>query len=359
MTAANLEHFGNQQHLTPHIDSLLQHGICFENAYSAGIHTNNGIFSTLYSYPSSWRVRPMSATKISTFTGFAGILKHFGYKNFYFTTHSKSFDNASVFIPKNHVDTIISEDNYPKEMIVGTFGVPDHVEFDKAIDIFNQQPATEPFFASILTTSNHPPIVIPQNVGFKPRSKVDADAVIEYADWAIGNFMQKASQQPWFKKTVFVFVADHGANRYASNYDLILNYNHIPFIIYSPGLINEPKQIPSLCCQIDVMPTIMGLLNCSYINNTPGLDVLHQKRPYIFFSADDKLACIDEEFLFVYRQNKTESLYKFKTGDLKDFKTNFKSKVDSMRNYTFSMMQASQCAIINDKVGWVQDLNLK
>lgn len=355
MTANNMAYFGNKENLTPALDSLVNEGIFFENAYSSGIHTNNGIFSTLFSYPSFWRLRPLSAVTINEYTGYSGVLKQHGYHTAFFTTQDPSFDNISQFMPKNHFDTIFCQEHYPNDKIVNSFGVADHTQFDFVLDYFDKaNKDTVPFFASILTSSNHPPIVIPDDVAFSPRSKTALKGVIEYADWSLGDFFKKAKQTDWYKNTVFLLVADHGSKQYDSPYDVIRSFNHVPMLILSDSLVKEPYVYTKPVGQIDAFPTTMGLLGFEYINNTFGQDVFANPRPYIYFSADDKIACVDEEYLYVFRKSKSESLYKYKSGDLTDYKDSLAHKKDSMSQYIKAQVQAAQWCITNNKTGLMQ-----
>lgn len=351
MSANNLAYFGNTESLTPFLDSLTEKSLCFDNCYSSGIHTNNGIFSTLFSFPSFWRVRPMNAYANNNYTGFSTIFKNAGYNTMFFTTQEKNFDNMHQFFNNKCIDKLITQAEYPEDKRVNSFGVADHTQFDKVLNTLSEvSESGKPFFATVLTTSNHPPIVIPTDIPFKPKHSDEIQGVIEYADWSIKMFIEKASKQKWFDSTVFVFLGDHGCNKYNSPYDIYLSFNHIPLLIYSPALF-KPKHYTQMTGQIDVFPIVMGLLNFTYTNNTAGVDVINSPRPYIFFSGDDKIGCIDNDYLYVFRQNKVESLYHYRNGDTKDYINELKIKADSMRNYAFALTQTSQWCILNNKTG--------
>lgn len=81
--------------------------------------------------------------------------------------------------------------------------------FEYALPVLNEKAdGKSPFFATLLTISNHPPYVIPSY--FHPHSKDPEMQIVEYADWSIGKFMEEAEKQPWFDNTIFIFVGDHG-----------------------------------------------------------------------------------------------------------------------------------------------------
>ena len=352
MSTMNMQYFGNKDNLTPFLDGLVKESMFFENIYSTGIHTHNAIFSTLWSYPSLSRVRQMCANNINKFTGLPGFMKSYGYKNFFFATHDKEFDNIFDFLLKNDFDTIISRENYPDSLVVNAFGIPDHVMLQRGIKVMNESYSKgERFFMTFLTNSNHLPYTLPTKIPFVPKSKSMDNKMIEYSDWAISDFFSKAKNQPWFDNTLFVIFGDHGQIRYFNAYDVPLSYNHIPLFFYAPKIIKQPMIISKFGGQCDIFPTVMGLLGYSYINNTPGIDLIKEKRPYIFFTTDYKIGCIDDTYFYVFRENQGQSLYKYRSNDLTDYKDSLPAITDSMKMYALSILQASQLNIKFNKTG--------
>jgi glucan phosphoethanolaminetransferase (alkaline phosphatase superfamily) len=59
MSAAKMKRHGSAEELTPFLDSLSNNSIYFENIYTTGKHTFNGIFSTLFSFPALYRQHSM------------------------------------------------------------------------------------------------------------------------------------------------------------------------------------------------------------------------------------------------------------------------------------------------------------
>lgn len=353
MSAKKMKRYGNDLNITPFLDSISQLGYNFEQCYSAGIHTFNGIYSTLFSYPSILKKHTMNLTEIPQYTGFANTLSDLGYNTIYFTTHDEQFDNVSGFLHANGFKKIISQKDYPSKAILSTLGVPDHYMFEFSLpELNNLAKENKPFFSVFLTSSDHGPYIVPDDIPFKPKNKDIKNAIVEYADWSLKHFMVLCSNEKWFSNTIFIFTADHGSIFDNSIYDIPLSYNHIPFIIYSPEIIKSPKSIDTPCGQIDIFPTLMGILGIKYINNTAGVDVFNEPRPFMYFCADDKIGCIDNQYFYLYRVvNNTESLYKWKDNDTKDYINELKAKSDSMKKYSFSMLQASQWMINNKKTG--------
>ena len=206
MSAQLMQTFGQSKELTPYLDSLYQESYSFNNIYSAGIHTNHGLYSTLYSFPTIMKRNAMKGSVIPIYSGLPTVLKNNGYHNLFFMTHESQYDNMNAFFRTNGFDEVYAEENYPKEKIANHFGVQDDYLYEFAMPILTQK-ANEgiPFFAALLSISNHPPYVIPDY--FHPKSEKIEDQVVEYADWSIRQFMTEAQKQPWFDNTLFVLIS--------------------------------------------------------------------------------------------------------------------------------------------------------
>jgi len=279
------------------------------------------------------------------YSGLPGILKQQGFYTIYFTNHSTSFDNIGEFIPENYFNKIISQGDYEQSKVVGMYGVPDHVMFDKGIDEINKiNSLKKNFFVTFVTTSNHAPYIIPTDIKFSPKKNPIEKQIVEYADWSIGHFINLASKQSWFDSTIFVFIADHGAVTNNNKFIIPLSFHHIPLIIYQPKIYNSVKY-EQIGGQIDVFPTVMSLLNIKYVNNTFGINLFKEKRPFIYFSEDNKLVCLNNDYMYVYTKEKEESLFKLKGNNQSNIFEKNKNIVDSLKNYMFSMLQVSQYMI--------------
>ncbi len=340
MSAGWMKRHGNSQNLTPFLDSIANEGYYFENAYTAGIHTHNGIFSTLFSYPAIFRQHQMEESAITSYDGIFSTLKKHGYTTTYFTTHDGQFDNVAGFLYANDCDKVISKPDYPSEKVKTTLGVPDDVMFEHSMQLLDEKSQQgSPFFAAYMTASNHGPYYIPPH--FSPKQKDIRLQVVEYSDFALRRFFDLASQKPWFDNTLFVLIADHGAPL-DGTYEMSLDYNHTPLIFFAPGLIKEPKLFKKMAGQIDVFPSIMGLLNLPYENKTLGIDLFKEERPFIFFNADDKYGVIDDNWLLIVRMDGERSLYKYRTKDKENYIAKEHQVDERMEEYAVSNLQVFQ-----------------
>lgn len=331
--------------LTPHLDSLMAAGMIYNWAWSAGIHTYNGIYSTLYSHPAILSKHPMKQANIPRLEGIPQILADAGYSTAYFMTHDEDVDNMRGFLYNNGFQHVVGQHSYPKNEVVGTWGIPDHTLFDHIVEHCDSASANGPFFVCAMTCSDHAPYIIPDGIDASFHSDDLTKRIVEYADWAIGRFMRQASSRPWFENTLFVFVADHGAS-FDHTYDMSLAYNHVPLLFYSPKHI-APQRIEHLAQQIDIAPTILGMLGMKDSNCGIGVDLQRHKRRYAYFSADKYIGIVDDSLLCLYRHNdRSTSLYRYRDADTTDLAKQRPETVADMKRFGLGMTQISQ-EIIN------------
>lgn len=187
------------------------------------------------------------------------------------------------------------------------WGVADENLFELALNEIDTSSKTKSVFAHVMTTSNHRPYTYPEGRIDIPSHTSRAGAV-KYTDYSIGKFIKDASRKSWFSNTVFVIVADHCASS-AGKTELPINKYHIPMLIYSPGNI-MPGKMDRLMSQIDVGPTLLGLLNFSYTSKFYGYDMfkLEPGRERAFISTYQSLGYIKSDRLVILSpQLKTET----------------------------------------------------
>ena len=347
MSADFLKVRENGKTITPYLNSLIDKSYYFENFYSAGTHTNHGILASLYGLPSVLDKNMMKNVDIPLCQGIPSILQDKGYRTMFFMTHEAQYDNVNAFLLENGIQEIYSQEDYPKEKRVNNFGVPDDYLFEYGIAKINEKAADhKPFFATLLTISNHPPYIVPDK--YKSVSDDIQHQIVAFADDAIRAFMQEAAKTIWYDNTIFVLLGDHGRVVGSQIYDMPLSYNHIPLIIYSPTFEDAPKRFGQFGGQVDVFPTILGLLNQSYMNNTLGIDLFKQKRPYMFFSSDDSVGAIDSSFFYSNNiKTSIEGLFDYRNNNPENMIDAYRTRADSMRSYSASMLRVSEYMIKN------------
>lgn len=331
----------NGKNLTPHLNNLIKESVFFNNFFSSGIHTFNGLFSTTSGYPSIYDEKSMKSYVKSSFNGLGSLLYDLGYENYFYTTHDPHFDNMEGFFKLNKFNNIISQYNFDNSLAESSLGVPDHVLLDKLIEINKNRTNTKPFLSVVMTASDHGPWKIPENINFKPNGNTVQENCTLYADWSIGRFMEMAKKEKWYNNTVFIFLGDHGLSM-GHTYEMPLSYNHIPCVIHQPKLF-KPDTISSPCYQPDIPATVMGIINTKFTNQTFGINILKEKHPFVVFSADDKVGCVDDNGFYFYKtfSNGNTYLRKYKNLDPVNYKQQNKINADTLEK---NMMKVYETA---------------
>ena len=274
LSADFLAAYGNEDGITPNLDTLIEKSLVFDNLYAAGNRSVRGLEAlTLCIPPSAGESlikRPDNAGLFSTGT----VLRENGYTTSFIYGGDSYFDNMRAYFSGNGFE-IIDKYCYPKEDITfsNIWGTCDEDSYRVALKEFDKKAVSgTPFHAIIFTISNHRPYTFPEGKITYDGEMKSRSAAVKYTDFAIGQFLAEASRRPWFGNTVFIVVADHCASS-AGKTSIPVDKYHIPAIVYSPGFI-QPRRVEKLCSQIDLMPTIFSLLHFSYDSKFYGRDIL-------------------------------------------------------------------------------------
>lgn len=275
LSAKFLSRFGNSQKLTPNLDRLADKSLFFKHFYATGTRTVRGLEAvTLSIPPTPGRSIVKRIGRESGMWSLGNVLREKGYDVKFLYGGRGYFDNMNAFFRGNGYDivdqTTVSDDEIHFKNAWGMADEDLYSQVIKYAAIAHKN--ARPFFFHVMTTSNHRPYTYPEGRISYPSGKSGRKGAVQYTDWAIGDFLRQAQQQPWFADTVFVILADHSASS-SGRLRLPLYRYHIPMWIYSPRYI-RPREINTISSQIDVAPTLLALLGMSYTSNAFGKDIL-------------------------------------------------------------------------------------
>lgn len=293
LSAEFMAAFGNRDGLTPNLDRLAREGLLFTQLYATGTRTVRGLEALSLSVPPTPGQSIVKRPNNEGMFSLGSVFRDKGYDTRYVYGGYGYFDNMNAFFSANGYD-VVDRMAIPSEAIhhENIWGVADEDLFTLALQ---QADASyrqgKPSFMHVMTTSNHRPFTYPDGRIDIPSHTGRAGGV-KYTDWAIGRFMAEAASRPWFRDTVFVFVADHCASS-AGKTDLPLERYHIPAIVYAPAHI-QPARFERLASQIDLAPTVLGLLRFRYDSRFLGYDVfdLEPGRERAFISTYQDLGIV-------------------------------------------------------------------
>jgi phosphoglycerol transferase MdoB-like AlkP superfamily enzyme len=287
LSADFLTRYGNSQHLTPQLDRLMPQSLVFDSLYAVGNRTVRGLEALSICIPPSAgesiiKRKDNRMGRLSV----AAVLGRLGYRSQFLYGGDSYFDNMGDFFSHNGYE-VIDRAAIPSGDITfaNIWGVCDEDIFSKALKVFDADARSRrPFFAQIMTTSNHRPYTYPDGRIRREGDPHTREAAVRYTDYAIGHFISEARREPWFANTVFVVIADHCASS-AGRTSLPIERYHIPCLVYAPGLI-RPQYVKRVCSQIDVMPTLISLLRLKSRVGFAGRDIFADDyRPRAFMAT--------------------------------------------------------------------------
>ena len=259
---------------SPGFDSLARDGLFFTRIYGHGTRTHHGLVSTVGSFPSLLNMFLTRRRGTESFYTLGSLLRQYGYETSFIYGYDQGFDHMGFFMKQGGIDRIIDQEEFVNPSFRAEWGVSDEDLFQKVDEYFASVPPEKPFFSFILTSSNHTPHEVPEHFSRKHPEYADNKraAAFAYSDYALSEFLLKAKQADYFKRTIFVIVADHGEILDAD--DREFKRFHIPCLIYSPALIAEQMVINTVGGQVDIGTTLMHLIGYPGVYHFMGRDLL-------------------------------------------------------------------------------------
>lgn len=266
--------YGRQDTLTPNLDALSKDSLVFTDLWATGTRTVRGLEALSLSVPPTPGESIVKREHNEGLFTLGEVFRAKGYDTEFLYGGYGAFDDMNRFFGRNGYDVHDRTDIADKDIHhANIWGVADEDLYTLAMRRFDAAAASgKPFFAHVMTTSNHRPYTFPAGRGPWPRGK--RESAVAYTDWAIGDFLRRARAHAWFKDTVFVITADHCASSAGIAALPAFRYR-IPLWIYAPGHV-APMRYARMASQIDIAPTLLGLLGMDYYSQFFGVDVLRQ-----------------------------------------------------------------------------------
>lgn len=277
---------------TPFLDSILNESMYFDEAI-ANARTSMDAVPTVVSSIPTWMNESfiLSSYSSNQFQGLPSILKQNGYESAFFHGANNGSMRFDAFASASGFDNYFGRTEYNNDAhFDGNWGIEDHHFMNWSIDRMNE--LKKPFFSMIFTLSSHHPYTIPKEFKNKVKSGPDPIcATINYVDYAFKSFWEKAKKQSWFENTLFIFCADHvGPTNRSDRTSLEWTYR-IPIAFYhASGKLPKVKS-GSPFQQIDILPTVLDLLNVNTTFFATGTSYFNQRKfPKLVYSSENLIA---------------------------------------------------------------------
>jgi phosphoglycerol transferase MdoB-like AlkP superfamily enzyme len=262
-----------RESISPKLTRLAEDGLFFTNIYATGNRTVRGLEAILTSFPPIPGISTSRRPGSKGMNSLAFLLKNYGYQTSFLYGGRAAFDNMGAFWKSTGFDDVLDQNDILQKPFTTIWGAADEYLFTEALRRMDKKTANgKPVFLSLLTVSNHRPFTFPKGrIAKNPEQKRKENAA-SYADWAFGYFLDRAQSHSWFDNTIFIFIGDHGPRIYGAAYVPVSNFR-VPLLFYAPKHL-QPERNDTLGSSIDVIPTLLGLLNISYDSPFFGLDLL-------------------------------------------------------------------------------------
>ena len=281
----SMEYYGRG--FTPFLDSLMTESFYCENSFANGVISIDAMASVLSSIPrmgESFMLTPSALNPISSAAGELGRNK--GYHTaFFHGAQENSMGFKAYSLSVGYKEYFGRESYGNDEDFDGHWSIWDEEFLQFYADKISTFP--EPFAATIFTATSHHPYIIPEK--YKDRfneGSLPIHKCVAYTDMSVRRFFETASAQSWYDNTLFVICADHTNQIGIPEFGTDAGRFRVPIMFYMPDGSLKRKMSGTMQ-QIDIMPTILGLLD---------YDV-----PYIAFGND--LTKTPAEMLFAINSN--------------------------------------------------------
>lgn len=358
---------GNPLNTTPYFDSLCRNGIFFERCFTPHFSTARGLFAILFGIPDAQLFKfssrnPLALTQHTIINNFTGYDKH------YFLGGNPEFNNFEGLLKNIDGLQMHTEASF-KSPKINVWGISDKDLFMNANEVFKKE--TKPFFAYIQTSDNHRPFMIPEADSTFEQEYVTDDVLkkygfeslreynsFRYSDYCFKKFLEAAEKESYFHNTIFVFIGDHGVAGNAEEVypaawtDQRLTDEHVPLLFYAPYLL-QPQKHSEVVSQIDVLPTVAGMLQQPYINTTLGRDLLDpaKKNNFAFITnTAGKIGMVTDEFYFVTNINfPDEQVVPVRYNGISYTKTQRDSVQQNLSAFTSAFFETARYMLMNNK----------
>lgn len=286
-----LESFSaNAWDVMPCLRQLASEGILFNNAYASSYRTDRGVVATLSGFPgqptSSLMLYPHKTQRLPHL---GQDLKKEGYALKFWYGGDEDFTSMRSYLVNGGFEDRVSDKDFPLSDRMSKWGVPDHILFSRAAHEIAHRTSQQPRLDVILSLSSHEPFDVPMHRHTHPYLNA-----VAYTDSCLGAFVDTLKTSLLWDSTLVVMVADHGYPypEGISRHDT-LRYK-IPVVI-TGGAVRQLQVVHTLCSQIDLVPTLLAMLQLDHSAYLFGKNILDQRQtPFAFYSFNDGFALLTE-----------------------------------------------------------------
>lgn len=356
LSADYLGSYGNKENLTPYLDALAKESLVFDKIFATGTRTVRGLDALSLGAPPIPGQAIVHRPNNEHLATVGEMLEAQNFSTFFIYGGYGVFDNMNNYFRGNDY-VVVDRTDFDKSTIQSEniWGVDDESLFNNALMIFDKNVKThKPFFAHIMTTSNHRPYTFPAGKIDLPQGK--REGAVKYTDYAIGQLIKNAKTKPWFKDTLFIIVADH-CSSVAGKTKLPVNKYHIPLFFYAPDML-PAGHYTRMASQVDIAPTILDLLGAKGDDHFFGKALFEEAGEQIasraFISNYQELGYYKNDTLIVLSPKQKTEAYKIDPVTLESTPTTMN---DALLNEAIAYYQTASRAFKSGQLKESENLN--
>ena len=208
----------------------------------------------------------------------------------------------------------------------------------------------EPFLTTVFTLSSHNPYKVPKKyIGKFPKGTLQIHESVGYADYSLKQFFNQAKKMPWYNNTLFVLSADHTAVSEDAFYANSIGQYAIPILFYFPG--QKPEIINKTVQQIDIMPTILDILNYNKPYYAFGKSMASKVNTPVVYYNYPNFQIINDSMMYIISNYKLTEAYKYKTDSLmtKSLKNSYPKQEEITTKYIKALLQNYNNDVLDNK----------
>ncbi|MCK6447919.1 MAG: sulfatase-like hydrolase/transferase [Planctomycetes bacterium] len=313
---------GAPRSYTPEFDRWTREGYLLSGLVANGNRTVRGLEGVLAGFVPLPGDAILKRTKNQDVATLARVLGELGWRTEFFYGGRGIFDGMKPFMQANGWESFVEQSDFPSDVFTTAWGAADEHIFDALLERQRDARAKhERLFATLLTVSNHKPYDIPPGNPIYKEGKRSRERAVAYADWALGRWLDACRDEALLADTLVLIVGDHGARVYGAA-EIPAGSYRIPALFLAPEPTLRGTRQERLCSQIDLAPTLLGLLGLATPAPFFGRDVrglpADGGRAFVHHNRD--IGMVTDDALVVLGLQKTVHYYRRdgRTSDLFD-----------------------------------------
>ncbi|MDY7093329.1 MAG: sulfatase [Acidobacteriota bacterium] len=307
---------------TPHLAALAEESVVVDTAYSSVTHTSKALVAILCGmYPRLAMPIYEHLEDNLPLQCMPHLLAQGGYRTAFLQTAMGRFENRPGLVRNFGFQQAAFQETLrrPGFGTTGYLGLDEMAMVEPALQ-WIQGGGPEPFFLTLLTLSTHHPYQVPGQpvvTAVREHRKLYDDA-IEHQDQVVGALVDGLRASGRLEDTVLIVLGDHGEafgehRRWQHDIVPYEEVVRVPWLIRAPWLLEEKDRVEGLRHHVDLLPTVLGLLQAPWEGELPGQDLFDDPgHPRVFSSCWFTNTCLamregDRKWIFHYGLRPTEA----------------------------------------------------